>query len=443
MRFLCSALVGLMSVTALCTDFTLVPLDLGSGYSVAGTISTDGTVGPLRGSNLTNWDIVVTQASDLAVYTPANTANWSTQLTSDGQHLLVPTSPDGVSDGGALWLWGGTRIQARVADFTGLNVGGGSCYFVHGSVFDEILLNQPNNSLYTAAVRSQQGVNRFDLVPKDFGNGIVLSGWVQTNAPTGNVILVDWRITVHETTTYRFTPANSRVLSDFNLSSDGHQLSVNPFDAYGNGGALSMGRGIYDLTAVILADFTLDPGGQAGYVSPLVYQMTSPLTLDPKGDYVIARVARNEEEILPSSFQVTIGQDPTGGLSDLYTSNDSWLMVFNDPATLGAEVEFQGHASGGGGVSLDFLFEGSAARGGLAQRVYLYSWPLARWTLMHGAIAPTSDESIQITTSLASAFVDVNGAIKAKVSWQPINDEAPSQDGWVHQIDVAKWYLAR
>jgi hypothetical protein len=103
----------LEAVPAFAVDYQLSPLDLGSGFTISGNICTDGTTGPLSAAHVTGWDLVVTQISDI-VYQKSNTANLSSQVFSDGSRLLVPTSTDGVNDGGSLFFRGGNYSACRL-----------------------------------------------------------------------------------------------------------------------------------------------------------------------------------------------------------------------------------------------------------------------------------------------------------------------------------------
>ena len=81
-------------------------------------------------------------------------------------------------------------------------------------------------------------------------------------------------------------------------------------------------------------------------------------------------------------------------------------------------------------------------RGGLAERFYMYNWSTSSWSLFTGVTAPTTDTVIEISSTNLSQFIAGDGGIRAKIRWTPINDENPSQDGWLHSVDVAKWTIS-
>lgn len=282
----CSALLLAASSFGTTTTFTLVPRDLGSGLSFGGTVVTDGTVGMLTAANLVGWNITVRQVDEWS-FTPANTMNRSSGVRSDGSELLVPTSPDGIDDGGSLAFFAGHRFGVEVADFTGPNVGGGQAYYVAGSAFEARALGVPDATDYVAAKADAAGGGVYDLTPVRFPGGAVLSGTVTTDGTVGPANLIDWDITVRQETRYVFNQRNSRVLGDTGLATDGVALTVTPFDENGDPGSLFFGYGLLDLTGVAVADFTVDPSGAAGFVSPFLFEFSGGLPVDAEGRVVV------------------------------------------------------------------------------------------------------------------------------------------------------------
>lgn len=156
-------------------------------------------------------------------------------------------------------------------------------------------------------------------------------------------------------------------------------------------------------------------------------------TLDATAIYRLAQA---------SSYTVLSGQEVMGGLESLYRSDDDRLGVFPDEVTLAAEVELTATSPNLTPGELVFKFEGSAERQGLSQTIRLYNYSLGRFDVVSGLVSATEDASVEVNLgSGSSAYVGPAGALKARVRWQPINDEDPSQDGWLHAIDVANWIV--
>ncbi len=129
----------------------------------------------------------------------------------------------------------------------------------------------------------------FNLLPLSFPGGVKLTGTLKSDGLTGPAHVVDWNVRLREATHWSFNPANTQVLSDFGLATDGHTLTVTPFDVDESPGSFLIGAFRFDLTGLILADFTTDGTGEAGYVSPFVYQTINGLPLDAAGRVVIAQ----------------------------------------------------------------------------------------------------------------------------------------------------------
>lgn len=284
------------------TVFQLTPMDFGDGYALTGTIRTDGATGALSAADIVAWNLKVTAITDI-VYTPANTINVSSNVTSTGSQLLVPTFVNGSSDGGSLAFRGGHYFQVQVADFTGANTHGGQAFYVAGSAFDFLPLHQPNGANYVAANVESPGGNVFDLVSRTFPGGEVMSGAITTTGAIGAAQITDWTIRIRAIQKWTFTRANSQVWNDFGIMSDGVKLTVTPLDADGNPGGFSIGSVHFDFNGVLLGDFTYDPGGVAGYISPFVYQTISPLPLDANGNFVVGLAAPVPE---PSTWSMLI-----------------------------------------------------------------------------------------------------------------------------------------
>ena len=229
-----------------------------------GTITTAGST-----NTITDWNATVATRSLLARYTPSNTANMSYgDITCDGTHLMVGTSPDGFQDGGQLFFRSPNPqldLGVAVADFTGLNVNGGQAMYMAGGAFDFLALNQPNNVHYVAATRSSGNV--YNLVPLAFF-GATVSGTITTDGTTGPLApnnIVSWDITVDELTEDAFTSANSTLVANLvDLDLAGTALTVMNPDGYLTFRKGNMGGHPHALT---LADFSAQapPGGQAGY----------------------------------------------------------------------------------------------------------------------------------------------------------------------------------
>lgn len=138
---------------------------------------------------------------------------------------------------------------------------------------------------------------------------------------------------------------------------------------------------------------------------------------------------------------VTIGTLFDGDATSVAASDDSRYIVLNDDVTYECQVEITGTTSNSTVKQLRFTIESSAGRTGISQQVDFYRFSTSSWVTKIGGIAPVSDVPVEWTeTTNANDYRDSSaGGLKCRITWQPINDEDPGQDGWFHSIDMAEW----
>lgn len=142
----------------------------------------------------------------------------------------------------------------------------------------------------------------------------------------------------------------------------------------------------------------------------------------------------------PTFFTISSGSLLSGNLASLYDSDDDWLSIFPDEVTLRTQVEVGGNSRLQVPSSLAFSFEGSVERSGLSQLLQLRNYSTGTFDTVDGRVATVADGTVEIlVNSGAPNYVGPNGSVLARITWQPINDEDPSQDGWLHKIDVVQW----
>lgn len=159
-------------------------------------------------------------------------------------------------------------------------------------------------------------------------------------------------------------------------------------------------------------------------------------------DYVgLAGVPRGN--VKPESATLLQGEPDGGGVTDLFQSDDSRLTFFNDSVTLTAELEVGTFAPQAALGTVALTVETSAARSGLAQAVSMFRWDTSAFVVLGGSVSTGNDATQTYQASPASAFVDpATRAMTARLRWTPINDEAPAQDGWLHSVDMVRWFVA-
>jgi hypothetical protein len=270
---------------------------------LSGAIATTGAQGRLTAADITGWSLKVTAINDI-VFTPANTRYVGAGAMLSGGQLLVPTSPDGVSDGGSVAFRGSNRFQVQVADFTGATVRGGQAFYVAGGAFDFLPLHQKNGINALVATEQAPGSLAYDIVPRRFSPTTRMTGTLTFAEASGPAVFTDWNILVRETLSWTFNPQNSAVLSDLGLAAAGNSLTVTPFDADANPGSFVIGGFAGgDFNGVFLGDFSYDPGGVAGFQSPFGAFLLSPVPLNAGGDFLVGTAAAVPE---PASWALLI-----------------------------------------------------------------------------------------------------------------------------------------
>lgn len=146
-------------------------------------------------------------------------------------------------------------------------------------------------------------------------------------------------------------------------------------------------------------------------------------------------------DVRPLSYAVTEGEEFEGGLSNLYVSDDARMSAFSSPETLVTVVEFAADLPQATLSRIDFTQESKVDRPGLSRSVSLFNVQTSAWNVVSGGTAALVD--VTTTSSITSdtgRYVDANTRqTKARVAWAPINDEDPSQDGWLHSVDLVRW----
>lgn len=148
-----------------------------------------------------------------------------------------------------------------------------------------------------------------------------------------------------------------------------------------------------------------------------------------------------------SAYQVAEGEPAWGDLTSLAKSDDNRLGLFNDSESLGAMVLVQGQSPvpSNFASTLCLVVETSAARAGLAENISMFNYQTGTWGFHLGGVGATDDDPQILRTQDQHArdHIGPNGQVQARISWAPINDEAPAQDGWLLSVDQASWFVSR
>lgn len=284
-----------LSLTAQTTPtvFNLNPIRLTNDWIITGTITTDGTIGPLTAGNILDWNFNIIQTMQRS-WTEKDSNDWNISgVSTDGKKIYVATSPDGFQDGGTLYFgrnagWFNIPTNAVIADFTQLSLNLGYAGGIAGWQ-DEIWglnyvgLNQRDNTQYRAASAVANRPNTFAIqVPTLATDPLLMTmfGTITTDGTIGTLLpqnIIAWKITArNQDKRYIDKASGARVIAAAGLFSDGKLLVVARA-----GGQLVIGFPGFHPTFVTLADFTdpTMPNGFADYYVGIYGEMGNKIPL--------------------------------------------------------------------------------------------------------------------------------------------------------------------
>jgi hypothetical protein len=268
------------------TVFKLTQINLSNGWTVTGTVTTDGATGYLSAANIVDWNLTIVQTTDM-VWNQGNSNDLNISgVSTDGKKIYVATSPDGFLDGGTLCFGrpggpGQIPTNAYIADFTslgynlGYGMGGIAGWKDEIAGLNFVALNQQYNTKYPAAVALPTGLvpkavrpsNVFLInVPIISGDPLMtMFGTIITDGTLGNLgpqNIKAWNVTARTQSFYYMTKQNSVVMAAQGLSNTGAGLRVDHA-----AGQFVIGMPGRRPTFVTLADFTDAnyPNGFANY----------------------------------------------------------------------------------------------------------------------------------------------------------------------------------
>lgn len=146
------------------------------------------------------------------------------------------------------------------------------------------------------------------------------------------------------------------------------------------------------------------------------------------------------QTVVPSAIETTEGSELMGDLLSVATSDDDRYCSFNDEASLRCTIVATGQTTATTVSELKVKVELNAARLGLAYGISMLNVNTNAYVFVGGGTATATDQTQEIIlTSTAPNFVSATGQIRTRVTWNPVNDEDPSQDGWLHCLDLVQW----
>jgi hypothetical protein len=148
------------------------------------------------------------------------------------------------------------------------------------------------------------------------------------------------------------------------------------------------------------------------------------------------------ETILPSSFTVTRGELTSGGLNDLFFSDNAYVNVEarrqTEIAAASVEIEVVGTSPIATPTELKFTVEAAQSGDPVRQRIELFNYSNNQWEIVDERNAPFADTTVVVTISSNAARFVQSGTrqVKARVGY---HDRGVTFPAWGARYDVTKW----
>lgn len=170
------------------------------------------------------------------------------------------------------------------------------------------------------------------------------------------------------------------------------------------------------------------------------------LFINPEGGSAVqhyyddVQILPNTHNVNASAVATTEGEEFGGDLDSLSASDDNSYCAFNDAVSLASKILVTTNTDLPSIIAFTFNFELRVERPGVQYAVYFKNYTTNTMQFQAGATAPTTDVSGSVTVSTdAMRYMSGMGEMQAEFRFSPINDEDPSQDGWLHCVDVANY----
>jgi hypothetical protein len=139
-------------------------------------------------------------------------------------------------------------------------------------------------------------------------------------------------------------------------------------------------------------------------------------------------------------FSVAAGELFDGGLADFNAADESVVSIFNDPSTLAGRIEMRGTSPIAAPAGLSVQWVSGVGRPGLSETLEIFNVSTLQWVSASGRSASTGLTYFNVASvANPTQYVGPNQRVRSALEWNPINDEDPSQDGWLQSIDFFAW----
>lgn len=164
----------------------------------------------------------------------------------------------------------------------------------------------------------------------------------------------------------------------------------------------------------------------------------------PGNQYVT--ISQGQVDVPPSGFTIFRGALVSGGLAELLSSDDQYLVVRNGPIAFPNEspitIYFDGTYTGGTKTAVSFKIENKVSISGLTQIVDMFNYTTNSYdtTAVDTRPAPTTDTVVKITGSGdINRFFGTGGALRSRLRVRPAGPLFTNN--WRTSVDQVQWVV--
>jgi hypothetical protein len=145
----------------------------------------------------------------------------------------------------------------------------------------------------------------------------------------------------------------------------------------------------------------------------------------------------------PYSATVEDGYHFSGDLVSLMNDDGNYFSILPEESAGQGQIYFYGQTSAFfNPSSLEMKAVFKTQRPGQLYNWLAMNYDTGFWTAIGGGNALMADQTVQHivpAVNTPSKYIDNYGFMKMRLQWSPVNDEDPSQDGWLDQVDEVTW----
>lgn len=179
--------------------------------------------------------------------------------------------------------------------------------------------------------------------------------------------------------------------------------------------------------------YCISPAGTLIWQVHLNGESRGPMTIGPDGSLYVGYTGNNDAglaiirlqaiDLEPDSFTIDHGNLVSGGLSDVFFSDNNYLVVDQTPTitplTSPVRVIFTAHPGYFPLTQIKLTVQAHASLNGLTRYTELWNNSTNRWDVVASASEGTSDTTAVITVNNAQPYTDGAGQVKERVRWTP------------------------